>query len=315
MSNLSPNTLALLRAAKNDAPSRASRTAIWGGVTSGLVTHTPLHITPRGAAGQGAASPGPGIGASMTPQAAAATAKGGVLIGASLTGMKGAFIGALFGSALSIGVATFMMRAKPTDIPHAPSSAQPTQVATAQPTQLGDSAKSNGSSAAPNSTSAATTQTASGSSTDPISAGALPISSTPSKSGSSLNSGASSISVDKSPNTQMGARSSVGAKSLTDENQSLHSKKTTTATPSLSDDEMLSRETSLVSEARRDLLVGDADAALKTVRTARALEVRQFEPEEMSLEAKSLRALGRDTEAAKIESQLRTMYPNQTLGR
>jgi hypothetical protein len=103
---------------------------------------------------------------------------------------------------------------------------------------------------------------------------------------------------------------------MTDETQSLHSKKsTTTPTSSLSPDDLLSRETSLVVEARRDILTGDAAGALKAARAARSLEARQLEPEEMSIEAKALRALGRDSEAMKVESQLRTMYPEQTLGR
>jgi hypothetical protein len=83
----------------------------------------------------------------------------------------------------------------------------------------------------------------------------------------------------------------------------------------MSPDDMLSREVALVQEARRDLLIGDAAGTLKASRAARALEARQLEPEEMSLEARALRALGRDSEAAKVESQLRTMYPDQTLGR
>jgi hypothetical protein len=101
---------------------------------------------------------------------------------------------------------------------------------------------------------------------------------------------------------------------MTDETQSLRSKKSTTTT-TLSPDDLLSREVSLVQEARRDLLVGDAAGALKATRAARGLEARQLEPEEMSLEARSLHALGRDAEATKVESQLRTMYPDQTLGR
>ncbi len=302
MSNLSPSTLALLRAAKNDAPSKESRNAIWGGVTSGLVTHTPLHITPQANAGANA-------GASIAPQAAAAaTAKGGLLVTSSLTGMKGAFIGALFGSALSIGVATFMLRAKPADVPRAPISAQATT------TQVGNASNAN---AGSNSVSASTTQpstNASTSTTDVQELDALlPNAPAATKSGSSQNSGALAIAADslnKSSSAQSGATSS-NAKSMTDETQSLRSKKSETSTDSTAmDDEMFSREGSLVQEARRDLLAGDAAAALKTVRIARSLEARQMEPEEMNVEAKALRALGRDAEAEKIESQRRKMYPN-----
>ncbi|MEO8878406.1 MAG: hypothetical protein ABI461_22640, partial [Polyangiaceae bacterium] len=109
MSNLSPSTLALLRAAKTDSPTKESRAAIWGGVTSGLVTHTPLHITPHGA--------GAGAGASTAPAAVGMAGAGkAALLGGSMTAtMKAAFVGALFGSAISIGVATVMLRAKPAD--------------------------------------------------------------------------------------------------------------------------------------------------------------------------------------------------------
>ena len=101
MSNLSPSTLALLRAAKNDAPSKESRNAIWGGVTSGLVTHTPLHITPQGASAAPPPVAAASVGAAAAAPAAVAT-KGVLASAAGLTGMKGAFVGALFGSAISI---------------------------------------------------------------------------------------------------------------------------------------------------------------------------------------------------------------------
>jgi hypothetical protein len=303
MSNLSPSTLALLRAAKNDAPSKESRNAIWGGVTSGLVTHTPLHITPQASAGSTGVNAGANVGASIAPQAAAAaaTAKGGLLVTSSLTGMKGAFIGALFGSALSIGVATFMLRAKPADVPRAPLSAQ------AATTQVGDSSKANESNSVSASTTQASSTNASASTTDVQELDALlpndPSSATSPKSGSSQNSGTSAIAgATKS--------SSSNAKSMTDETQSLRSKKSATPTSDLSPEDMLSREVSLVQEARRDLQNGDAASALKTVRAARSLEARQLEPEEMSLEAKALHLLGRHLEAAKIESQRRAMYPN-----
>jgi trimeric autotransporter adhesin len=305
MSNLSPSTLALLRAAKNDAPSKESRTAIWGGVTSGLVTHTPLHITPQATSAAGpSTAPIAGTGASAAPQVAAA-AKGGLLVGASFTGMKGAFIGALFGSAISIGVATFMMRAKPAEIPHAPLS---TQAAA----QVSDSARSN---TASSPTSANANANTNAQAIDLGGSNALPMTASASKSGSTVNSAGSSVSGSDSKSSTS-TTSTINAKSMTDETQSLHSKKSTsTPTSTLSPDDLLSREVSLVTEARRDLLVGDAASALKAARAARALEARQLEPEEMSLEARSLRALGRDAEATKVESQLRTMYPDQTLGR
>ena len=297
MSNLSPSTLALLRAAKNDAPSKQSRNAIWGGVTSGLVTHTPLHITPQAGAGPATAP----IGASAAP--AALAGKGVLASAAGLTGMKGAFVGALFGSAISIGVATFMLRAKPADVPRAPLSAQAS-------TQVGDASKSiNGSTSAPSNTNASTTDVQE---LDTL----LPSGPATTKSGSSQNSGTSAIasgSHDKSSSMQASA-SNGNAKSLSDETQSLHSKKSSSTTDSIAlDDDTLTRETSLVADAHRAEHHNDFAGALKAVRTARSLEKRQFEPEEMAIEARALHGLGRDDEAAKIESKLRSMYPNQSL--
>ncbi|MGH7327335.1 MAG: hypothetical protein ACREJX_03185, partial [Polyangiaceae bacterium] len=100
--NLSPSTRALLDAAKHDGPSRESRAAMWTGLTGGLITHTPGQLKPQSAGGP------PSIGPA---------ANGAFCAGAS---MKGAFIGALFGSAISIGVATFMLRAKTEPAPPAP---------------------------------------------------------------------------------------------------------------------------------------------------------------------------------------------------
>jgi hypothetical protein len=100
---------------------------------------------------------------------------------------------------------------------------------------------------------------------------------------------------------------------MTDDMQSLRSKSSTTPGSDSIDDETLTRETALVTQAHRAELHGDAAGALKAVRAARSLEVRQFEPEEMAIEARALHALGRNDEAAKVESKLRAMYPNQSL--
>jgi hypothetical protein len=101
---------------------------------------------------------------------------------------------------------------------------------------------------------------------------------------------------------------------MTEDAQSLRSKKSAAVDDSMTlDDDSLAREGSLVAEAHRDERKHDFSGALKAVRTARALEKRQFEPEEMAIEARALHALGRDDEAAKVESKLRVMYPNQPL--
>jgi hypothetical protein len=300
MSNLSPSTLALLRAAKNDAPSKESRHAIWGGVTSGLVTHTPLHIRPQG---QGPSAAPPPVAA----PAAAATK--GLATAAGLTGMKGAFVGALFGSAISIGVATFMLRTKPVDVPRAPLAAQAT-------TQAGDASKVNSASATNAKTAAVDPNAASPmSASAPVielgASNATPITATADKSGSTVNSAGSSVSGSDVRSSK--TSSSNNAKSMTDDTQSLHSKKSATTDSTDVDDDTLSRETDLVKEGNSALRRGDPIAALKAMRAARSLEKRQWEPNEMAIEARALHALGRDDEAAKIEARLRAMYPSQPL--
>jgi hypothetical protein len=76
--------------------------------------------------------------------------------------------------------------------------------------------------------------------------------------------------------------------------------------------ETLLREAARVAEARGSLLHGDPNAALASIRAARA-EGRSLEPEELSIEVRALRSLGRFEEAAKVESLLRTRYPNHAL--
>ncbi|WP_394833235.1 hypothetical protein LVJ94_42705 [Pendulispora rubella] len=85
-------------------------------------------------------------------------------------------------------------------------------------------------------------------------------------------------------------------------------------TSQASSDDTLLREASLVSEARSALLRGDPQTALVSVQAARR-EGRNLEPEELSIEARALRALGRDPEAAQLDTTLRSRYPNHALAR
>jgi hypothetical protein len=83
----------------------------------------------------------------------------------------------------------------------------------------------------------------------------------------------------------------------------------------LDDPSSLSLEASLITEARAALVNGDALTALRKARTARALPARQLVPEELTVEAQALRALGRDSEAAGIDQALRAQYPESALAR
>jgi hypothetical protein len=81
------------------------------------------------------------------------------------------------------------------------------------------------------------------------------------------------------------------------------------------DSNSLSLEASLITEARAELAAGDPLAALRKARAARSLPVRQLVPEELTVEAQALRALGRDAEASSIDQSLRAQYPESALAR
>jgi hypothetical protein len=91
MSGLSPTTRALLEAARSDGPNATTRAKIWGGVASGAGMTT------------GAAT------VASTSTAASAGSATGAGVGALGAG-KLLAIGALFGSAATIGVATLALR-------------------------------------------------------------------------------------------------------------------------------------------------------------------------------------------------------------
>ena len=77
----------------------------------------------------------------------------------------------------------------------------------------------------------------------------------------------------------------------------------------------LGEEARLVTAARRALVSGDAALALSLVQATRKLGTRSLEPEELGLEARALRALGRADEAAVAELVLRRRYPDHALAR
>ena len=86
-------------------------------------------------------------------------------------------------------------------------------------------------------------------------------------------------------------------------------------TRALAGQDSLSREVALVAQARGELLRGDGARALATIRLARALKVRQLEPEELSVEIRALRALGRTGEADRVDARLRAGFPEDALAR
>jgi hypothetical protein len=77
----------------------------------------------------------------------------------------------------------------------------------------------------------------------------------------------------------------------------------------------LTEEARLVTDARAALVLGDPERALALVRSTRRLSTRALEPEELGLEARALRALGRADEAAATELLLRRRFPAHALAR
>ena len=70
-----------------------------------------------------------------------------------------------------------------------------------------------------------------------------------------------------------------------------------------------------MAEARGSLMRGDAADALRMIRAAGSVTSRELEPEELSIESRALRALGRNAEAAEVDVELRSRYPDHALSR
>ena len=77
----------------------------------------------------------------------------------------------------------------------------------------------------------------------------------------------------------------------------------------------LAEEARLVTEARLALVRGEPERALSLARSTRRLPARALEPEELALEARALRALGRADEALATELTLRRRFPSHALSR
>jgi hypothetical protein len=89
----------------------------------------------------------------------------------------------------------------------------------------------------------------------------------------------------------------------------------TTPASATTPDDGLAREASLVVEAREALGRGDPQAALRAIRAARMLPSHQLGPEELAVEARALRALGKDDQAKDVDSMLRKRFPESALAR
>jgi hypothetical protein len=221
MSNLSPTTQALLRAARQDGPSAAGRSQIWSSVAAKAAGKVALGA---GAAGGKAA-------------AGAATAKLFVM-------------GALLGSAVTVGVAALALHIG------APSlRPDPTVVVRAD---------TDGENLTPPRHSA-----------PPAPAAALTATDTPPRgAGSGKHAGHARLPGDS-----------------------------------------LGHEAQLVEEARGAIVRGEPEAALSALHAAQALPDHALEPEELSLEVRALRAMGRLDDANVADARLRAKFPDHALAR
>jgi hypothetical protein len=86
-------------------------------------------------------------------------------------------------------------------------------------------------------------------------------------------------------------------------------------TTSQDDASALAEEARLITEARAALVRGEPEHALASVRNTHRLSVRALEPEELALEGRALRALGRTDEALATELNLRRRFPSHSLSR
>ena len=270
---LSSSTRSLLNAAKRDAPSALAKAKIWGGVAATT-----------------AAAAGAGVSAG----------------GAAAMGTGKLMLGALFGSAITVGLAVALMHIGPLS-PDAGAPRADLQLAAPRPVR------------------------------DPV-APALPTPSTQ-RAAVGLDTARSSVSVplgasagaDALPGTPGGGAgaglpgASRGDTSAAAAPTALATPRPTAAAkprpaahvarPPVDRDDLLDRESLLVAEARGALVRGDARAALSAVRAAQSLNSHALDPEELSLETRALRALGSADEAAVVEAKLKAKYPDHALAR
>ncbi len=80
-------------------------------------------------------------------------------------------------------------------------------------------------------------------------------------------------------------------------------------------DDSLTREASLVEDARAALATGNPQEALRLVRSARSMRAPQLVPEELTVEAQALRALGKADDAQGVDATLHSQYPDSALAR
>jgi len=86
-----------------------------------------------------------------------------------------------------------------------------------------------------------------------------------------------------------------------------------TGTATLSEHDRLAREARMVSEARGALHRGEPETALRIVRAARSQAGARLVPEELTVEAQALRAMGDEAGAQRADAELAGKFPEQAL--
>jgi hypothetical protein len=274
---LSPATEALLKAARSDVPTGAARTKMWAGVSSAA----------GGAASVAATSAAASTSAGGSSSGSAA-GSGGALVGGGAGALKMIALGTLLGGTLTVGTAAVLLHVGPARVGRASTVAAAARapLATAATGAAGDDART-GASHGEGPGSATTTLSSTAATTLQAQGDLAALSSSPA--------GAADTAPAASGRTTRGGHARPNRR--------------------IEDSSSLSLEASLITEARSALAEGDALAALRKARAARALPVRQLVPEELAVEAQALRALGRDVEANAVDQALRAQYPESALAR
>jgi hypothetical protein len=280
---LSGATKALLQAARADGPTNLARAKVWSGVSS----------TVGGAVGAaGAAASGTAVGTSAG-------------VAGWVTATKMLVAGTLLGGTAAVGLATALITLRPTPpdrTTHAPSTVvASTATARAKPTGVPPIEGP-----APVELNGATTH-------------APPVTPTPVAMLLSLPTPPSTETIATAhPALRRSAPPAVVTRRAppASENGSAEvAPRADRQAEASTRDDALTREASLVAEARSALARGDAAGALRAVRAARGSPSPQLVPEEMAVEAQALRALGQADQAKGVAETLKSQYPDSALAR
>jgi nitrate reductase cytochrome c-type subunit len=109
-----------------------------------------------------------------------------------------------------------------------------------------------------------------------------------------------SVDLDQTPSAHANANNNT-------------SQATRTGTTTLSEHDRLAREARMVSEARGALHRGEPETALRIVRAARSQTGARLVPEELTVEAQALRAMGDEDGAKRAEADLAGKFPEQAI--